>query len=412
MNKINLDIQIGTVVRKYLDKKFKGKETPAKIPNAYNYNETFSEEELNAVTDLFLNDVTNLSSLAMLPNLKNLTISTYNNLSLNEENQQILTKIPKLESLSINGYKGIESIDCFVFSEKLYSLSLTNCPDLKYVKNLNGNIDFFKCVGNYSVRNIQDIVFNTIINRDIVSDYVLDVSFAPVFFKNIKAFNKVLTPSSIEQMKLNIRFGEEISRQIHIHNYNVINKIQQKAAEISSQVISPKDDNMTKFSNLYLWVCKNVKYDFDGLNNPNRYATENGLSQGEKLGTNNYINGFLLKKCVCEGFSKTLQYLCAYNNIPTSLVLCRAGNDDEESKDFNHSILQVEDKGKALYCDITWDAMAYQRGEKDFRYFLLSEEEMGKDHKLITSNKPLPSATEINNSTKQNLINQAENRFL
>ena len=50
--------------------------------------------------------------------------------------------------------------------------------------------------------------------------------------------------------------------------------------------------------------------------------------------------------------------------------------------------------------------------KKDFRYFLLTKEEMSKDHKLITSTKPLTSAAEVDGATKANLIKKAENRFL
>lgn len=411
MNAINLDLKLGTAVRSFLDKKFKGKTAPPKIPNAYNYNQTFSQEELEAVTDLQLSDIQNFSELSLFPNLKNLTISTSENLSLSEQDMETLKKIPTLESLSINGYCGFKTIDCLDFSHALYSLSLTNCPDLERVENLNANIEFFKCVGNYSIKNVQEIVSNTIHNRDFITDYVLDVSYAPVFFKRLKTLEGRIKPETLELMKLNIRFGEEISRKIFTHSFNVINAIQKKTEEISSKIISPKDDELSKFSSLYLWVCKNVKYDFDGLNSSNRMASSNGLTQGERLGTNNYLNGLLYGKCVCEGFSKTLQYLCAYNNIPTNLVLCHAGNELPDNV-FDHSILQYEEHGKSSFCDITWDAMAYQSGKKDFRYFLLTKEEMSKDHKLITSTKPLTSAAEVDGATKANLIKKAENRFL
>lgn len=411
MNSVDLDLKLGTAVRSFLDKKFKGKNAPPKVPNAYNYNQTFSQEELEAVTDLQLLDFQNFSELSLFPNLKNLTISTSKNLELSEQDIETLKKITTLESLSINGYSGFKTIDCHDFSTKLYSLSLTNCPNLERVENLNANIDFFKCVGNYSIKNVQEIVSNTIHNRDFITDYVLDVSYAPAFFKRLKSLERRIRPESLELMKLNIRFGEEISRKIHIHNFNVINAIQKRTEEISSKIISQQDDELTKFSNLYLWVCKNVKYDFDGLEHSHRMASSNGLTQGEKMGTNNYLNGLLYGKCVCEGFSKTLQYLCAYNNIPTNLVLCHAGNEPSGNV-FDHSILQYEEHRKARFCDITWDAMAYQKGQKDFRYFLLSKEEMSKDHKLITSTRPLASASEIDGATKTTLITKAENRFL
>lgn len=411
MNSIDLDLKLGTVVRRYLDKKFKDKNTPPKVPDAYNYNQTFSQEELAAVTDLQLVDFQDFSELSLFPNLKNLTISTSKTLKLSEQDLEVFKNITTLESLSINGYGGFKTIDCLDFSPKLYSLSLTNCPELEKVENLNANIDFFKCVGNYAIKNVQEIVFNTIHSRDFITDYVLDVSYAPAFFKRLKSLEGHIKPEALELMKLNIRFGEEISSKIFVHDFNVVNAIHKKAEEISSKIISPQDDELTKFSNLYLWVCKNVQYDFDGLEHSHRMASSNGLTQGERMGTNNYLNGLLYGKCVCEGFSKTLQYLCAYNNIPTNLVLCHAGSQHPENV-FDHSILQYEEHGQARFCDITWDAMSYQRGQKDFKYFLLSEEEMSKDHKLITSTKPLASATQVDSLTKSDLIKQAENRFL
>ena len=93
MNSVDLDLKLGTAVRSFLDKKFKGKNAPPKVPNAYNYNQTFSQEELEAVTDLQLLDFQNFSELSLFPNLKNLTISTSKNLELSEQDIETLKKI-------------------------------------------------------------------------------------------------------------------------------------------------------------------------------------------------------------------------------------------------------------------------------------------------------------------------------
>lgn len=61
---------------------------------------------------------------------------------------------------------------------------------------------------------------------------------------------------------------------------------------------------------------------------------------------------------------------------------------------------------KLFFCDITWDASRYQKGLKDFKYFMLSEEDMSIDHKDIKtlSNRKQKTDKTISADTKQSLL--------
>ena len=82
MEEIRLNYEVGKFVRQALSKKFKDKPAPPKIPNAYNYNETFSREEIEAITALEIVDVEiPLADLSKLPNLKQLSLKSSQNSS-------------------------------------------------------------------------------------------------------------------------------------------------------------------------------------------------------------------------------------------------------------------------------------------------------------------------------------------
>lgn len=419
MEEIRLNYEIGKFVRQALSKKFKDKPAPPKIPNAYNYNETFSKEEIEAITSLEVFDVEiTLADLTKLPNLKQLSLKSSQNSSntLTEDNIKILQNLP-LEVLEIDGYNGLSTFDFIDYSEKLWSVSLTNCLDLTTIKNIPCDLSSFRCIGNHNLKNIYSIVGETLeafaSNITNISDWDLDVSFAPELFKQLSQKQKRYTKSDLDVIAQTLKFGEEISRRIYIHNFGQIKTLQDKVAKISQDIIPQNATDLEKFSILYKWICENIKYDYAGLESSyRRHKSESfvvegkpmNLAIGEKFGTNNYLNGILFGTCVCEGFSKTLQYMSIYNGLKTNLVLCHAGENPDIK--YDHSIMQYEDGAQTFFCDITWDASRYQKGLKDFKYFMLSEEDMSIDHKDIKtlSNRKQKTDKTISTDTKQSLL--------
>lgn len=418
MEEIRLNYELGKHVRAALTKEFKNKPAPPKVPNAYNYNESFSREELEAITSLEIVDGAYISDLAKLPNLKQLCLksSPTSSNTLTEKDIKILQSLP-LEVLEIDGYNGLSTFDFIDFSAKLWSVSLTNCLDLTTVTNIPRDLSSFRCIGNHNLKNIYSIVSESLeaLSSDIshISNWDLDVIFAPEFFKQFDQKQKRFSQSDLDAITNTLQFGEEITRRIYIHSFAQIKKLQDRVAEISQSIIPQDATDLEKFSILYKWICQNIKYDYAGLNSTSRRHTIDSfslegnkinLTSGEKCGTNNYLNGIMFSSCVCEGFSKTLQYMCAYNGLKTNLVLCHTGEDSNIK--YDHSIMQYEDGPQTFFCDITWDAGRYQNGLKDFKYFMLSEEDMAKDHKTIKtlSNRNQKTDKTISNDIKQSLL--------
>lgn len=75
---------------------------------------------------------------------------------------------------------------------------------------------------------------------------------------------------------------------------------------------------------------------------------------------------------VCNGFSRSFQYLCQQAGIPCYFI------EGTSIRGIPHSWNMVLLNGDWLYVDATWDASSYPRSYHD--YFLVSLEEMDREH--------------------------------
>ena len=101
-NEIKININIGTQIRSQLTKMFKGKKAPPKVANAYNYNESFAQEELDAIKTLVIYNIEDFKELNLLPNLEDLSIISTNDKSISNETIENFGKLKNLKSLNIN----------------------------------------------------------------------------------------------------------------------------------------------------------------------------------------------------------------------------------------------------------------------------------------------------------------------
>lgn len=169
-------------------------------------------------------------------------------------------------------------------------------------------------------------------------------------------------------------------------------------------------DNVRKFASnrdavvgIETYLAQNVTYDYDSLKaeegtkrNGLRMASKNGLALGTFGGANGAYNAIMFNMCVCEGYTRAMQYLLKLKGINSRNVSCISGKDtigmaDGKNEtehthyklpdDGYHSIICVEDE-MCLYCDPCWDAARYQRGDKSLPYCLLNKEEISRTHTL------------------------------
>lgn len=125
------------------------------------------------------------------------------------------------------------------------------------------------------------------------------------------------------------------------------------------------------------------------------------------VGANGAYNAFIYGTCVCEGYTRAMQYLLTLKGIKSHNVYCISGEDklhmstDKQDNiykrydlpdDGYHSIISIDDIDY-LYDDPCWNAGRYQRGDKTMPWTLLTKEEISKDHTLSFGEK------NINNNT-------------
>ncbi len=89
------------------------------------------------------------------------------------------------------------------------------------------------------------------------------------------------------------------------------------------------------------------------------------------------VGGLFNHKCVCDGFSKSFQYLCDRAGIPSFMVVGHGINKDGTKE--NHAWNMVKIEGKNYFVDVTYDISDNER-YCSRAYFMLSTEEILQDH--------------------------------
>lgn len=93
--------------------------------------------------------------------------------------------------------------------------------------------------------------------------------------------------------------------------------------------------------------------------------------------------GLVNGAAVCNGFSRSFQYLCQRAGIPCYFI------EGTSIRGIPHSWNMVLLDGEWYYVDVTWDASSYPRCYHD--YFLLSLKEMEREHFPEPGTPPLPA---------------------
>lgn len=94
-------------------------------------------------------------------------------------------------------------------------------------------------------------------------------------------------------------------------------------------------------------------------------------------------------KAVCDGYAKTFYFLCKLNGIDCVTVTGDATNSDGRTETHAWNKVKINDKWYAL--DVTWDdPFPDEKGRVLYGYFLVTDEDMNKNHK--TKNQNLPEA--------------------
>lgn len=351
----------------------------------------FTPEELNHITELeFINPTTNcLEGIEFLTNLESLKISTkgetaYNNsdTSICDKDIQRISKLINLKSLTIHNQNKIS----WVYLDNLSNLEELNITRNSQMNEISGldklkHIKDFSVYGNKNLYQLSGI--DELINNNELDILELDL----LNFPEVEHLKSKLI-SMINCDFIEILVGEKnIS-----YTYNQANLFHKKCLNIVEDIKKFCHDRRSKIVGVEKYLAENIRYDYTGRASENRAFMENGKQRGKKGGTNSAYNGIMFGFCVCEGYTRSMQYLLKLLNIKTENVSCISGankiqinehyhNMVKLPEDGYHSIIRIDDEDM-LYCDACWDACQWQNGDQTLPYCLLTKEEISLDHTL------------------------------
>jgi len=389
---IDLPYTFGEKVRATIDR-YRDKHklpTPEEIKKLYNKNEHFLEEELDLVEELYITE-DSINYLHLFKNVKRLIIACSHQFT-DTEVQELINRFPNLVSLEVSNQNQISYIN------------LNNQPNIEEL-TIRSNKNLIRIVGFKDLQNLDEInIYDNPSLSEVVIKVIcskalrdalygttcnLDLLYMPELLKvmpNTISFDQLelLDIKWIEQLKDNTKI-ERLKHKTKEAAY-----IYEKAKEVIERYIRDTDTPKQKFAIINELLCQNVKYDHDGMDR--EVNISNGQQRGKKGGTNSCANALILKTCVCQGYTKAAQLLLKLCGITSYDVGCVATTDEskirtmtfgEKKIDYtDHSIIRIcFPDFTEYYSDITWDAKNVQRG-KSRKYFLLSKDDISKDHKL------------------------------
>jgi len=382
----------------------------------------FSQEELDMVTSLQLTDVTSLKGISKLKNLKYLSVSCSQRTAYTPpENLRAIEsvdvfeieKLSNLEHLTIDNQPFLYGIDISRFP-KLQTLTLTRNENLEEVIGLAENRTLYELTF-YSQNNISSLpgLDKFIVENPNLSELRLDVLLYPSAIGYNPVTGKI-NQTALDRITNDFpyaKWSESIlTKTIDINNYQM-GKLHSSALEIVSKYCPKGCSDLVSVAAVDRWLAENVTYNHAALDSSFRGVSKGGIVYGPIGGANGAYDALIHKTCVCEGYTRAMQYMLALKGIKTANTHCISGKDKYHmsekpepnsirfytlpESDF-HSICRIERDSGCYYCDSCWDAGHFQRGDTSLPYLLLTKEQISKDHALsfyeqnISHQNPIP----------------------
>lgn len=364
-----------------------------KALSVYRKRDTFLESEFEHITEIHV-DNEMLNYIDLFPNVNKIHFDMHCNLS-QYDIQSIIDKYPNIVELSIIEQPNVQIVNIRGLT-KLQELKIVGNKNLRKVSGIDCLEDIYKLVfyGNIMYSHYEELCASGIKYATEGSQIDLDVLAFPEMIKVVQDDEELRNLP--EHIFYNIKWNEAVGlKKLDSHlrySSSQMMVVYKKALEICQKYLNEKDSEVYKYAILYQWMCENVKYDHNGLTKGNSLVVD-GLRLGEKGGANGTVNALLYRNCVCQGYSKGLQFLTkmaglhsydvdcivdqAHQNIPFIVV-----NNERTKHNGDHSIQKVILDGRIYYSDATWDAGRFQRGDKPV-YFLLSKKDISTTHKLV-----------------------------
>lgn len=393
MELIKLPLHIGLLVTNYLKKR---NIAPRKVetgPYKGMLNLEFTQEELDLVTEI---DIVNpvkgcLDGIENLRCLERLHITTQgataykkSPASITDKDILKISKLKSLKSLKIDNQANISWV-YLEHLENLEEVQITRNTSLEEIFGLNklqklrefvefGNKELFtlECIGEMIANNALDI---------------FEIDFLH--------FNEVCDFYDKLSKLINCDFTESLSGKTTTISYTFYQMLlfHKKCLEIAAEAQKISQDRRLQIIYVENYLAKNITYDYEALNTEKRAHYHEGKQQGKRNGTNSAYNGIMYGSAVCEGYTRTMQYILKLMGIKSKNVYCISGRDQISINhsyhnqvtlpdDGYHSIVRVEIDNSIYYCDPCWDSCRYHRGDTSLPYCLLTKKEISQSHTL------------------------------
>ncbi|MHC0037747.1 leucine-rich repeat domain-containing protein [Pseudoneobacillus sp. C159] len=312
---------------------------------------------------LYKNQLTSLGGLKNMPKLKELDIS---------ENQ--LTNITSLAPM-----KHLTSID--LSKNKLKDVSALSSLENLSILKLSGNpiATYNPLKGIY--RNLTEMDFSMPLPNVTVSHSTN--SIVPTSAnKEPKAIDNYWELSTHLHPKANLTFTDKEVAEVYY-----------KVKKIVSQTLKPGMTDFQKVLALHDYLVDSVEYDvdtyFQGKDSPHSYTPYGSLIKG---------------LAVCDGYSRAMDLLLKAAGFKTYWITGDVKNFGWEGHSWNLVYLN----GQYYHIDTTWNDPISMSGKnlgiKRYHYFLLSDEQINRDHRW--ENKDFPKATSTKWTPLRNILNQ------
>lgn len=351
----------------------------------------FSQEELDLVKELTIINPSYgcLDGIENLRCLESLSITTTGSTayqkspaSINDRDILKIAKIKSLKSLKIDNQSKISWV-YLDHLENLECVQITRNTALSEIFGLNKlhKVKTFIEYGNKELFTLDGIA--ELIKQNELEIFELDFLHFDEVYEFLEILNFCCNFSETIRSK-NITVDYTTLQMIYFHK---------KCLEIAKAAREFSQDEMEQIIFVENYIAKNIVYDYDALKTKNRAHYQKGTQRGKKYGTNSAYNGIMFGSSVCEGYTRSMQYILKLLGIKTKNVHCIGGankitinesyhNQVSLPDDGYHSIIRVDRQNSIYYCDPCWDSCRFHRGDTTLPYCLLTKKEIIKTHTL------------------------------
>ncbi len=428
--KIKMPVTLGLAISKAL-KEERGIQTPINEYGLLNF--AFLPEDLELVHKIEIGHIKKdaLEKIEYLKNLETLIISNESaaEVNLNIENNSTtdheadeysiedrdfmdIAQCKNLKKLVIIAQNKLKNVDLNYF-EKLEHIEfrcnkrLTKIEAGRNVKNLKT----FICCDNEELKNTEEI--GRIIERNVnLSRIEIDVMNFPDAIKfdyHSGEYNKEIVERLFNVPELSFEECFEAERTITLSLDEMI-KMHNKACKILHLYVQDTANKKDLIIGVENYLAKNVEYDekagrhvhVDGIGKDTLAEEfEYRFAKAPLHGASGAYNALVFNQCICEGYTRAMQYLLKLKGIKSHDVYCLPKtieksffNTPEENSrigefkiafdDEYHSIICIDDFN-SLYADPCLDAKFYRKGDKTLPFVLKTKEEIEKTHTFVSN---------------------------